>query len=350
MSKRNPKILIVATSQNTRGGITSVVKAHQQCSFWQQYKCKWLETHIDKGAVHKLLYFFKSFCTYLFILPFYDVVHIHTSEPPSALRKVPFMMLAKLFGKKTIVHFHSFSLETTINSKYNKVYKYLFQNADVTLVLSAYWKKEIEQTFQLGSKVSILYNPCSLADRTILYQRKKQILYAGTVNKRKGFTDLIRAFAKVSQNFPEWQIVFAGNGEIEQGELLAKELNIADQSIFLGWISGEAKSKAFQEASVFCLPSYAEGFPMAVLDAWAYDLPIITTPVGGLPDILVDGKNALVFEPGDVNLLAEQITRIIKDEALRASIEKESTKLAKTIFAQDVICNQLSIIYKVCLK
>ena len=89
---------------------------------------------------------------------------------------------------------------------------------------------------------------------------------------------------------------------------------------------------------------------MAVLDAWAYDLPIITTPVGGLPDILVDGKNALVFEPGDVNLLAEQITRIIKDEALRASIEKESTKLAKTIFAQDVICNQLSIIYKVCLK
>ena len=350
MSKENPRVLIIATSKNTRGGITSVVKAHQQCPLWEQYRCKWLETHIDKGAVHKLLYLFKSFFAYLFILPFYDLVHIHTSEPPSAVRKVPFMMLAKLFGKKTIVHFHSFSLETTINSKYKKVYKYLFQNADVTLVLSAYWKKEIEQTFELGNKVSILYNPCSLADRTTLYQRKKQILYAGTVNKRKGYTDLIKAFSKVSQSFPEWQIVFAGNGEIEQGELLAKELNISDQVIFLGWISGEAKSKAFQEASVFCLPSYAEGFPMAVLDAWAYDLPIITTPVGGLPDILVDGENALVFEPGDINLLAQQITTIIQDETLRASIEKKSTELAQTIFAQDVICSQLSTIYKVCLK
>lgn len=104
----------------------------------------------------------ESFLQFLLCVPFYDIVHIHTSEPPSALRKVLFMAVSKLLGKKVIVHFHSFSVDTTIKSKYQNVYRFLFGKADVVLVLSKYWQDELCRTFRFkDNKVKVLYNPCT---------------------------------------------------------------------------------------------------------------------------------------------------------------------------------------------
>lgn len=111
------------------------------------------------------------------------------------------MWLAKLFGKKTIVHFHSFSPETTISGKFKNVYRYLFTNADVVIVLSELWKKYVNDTFGLGDKVRVVYNPCTVDIFTQKYDKRKQILYAGTVNARKGYRDMIKAFAKFRLTF-----------------------------------------------------------------------------------------------------------------------------------------------------
>ena len=340
------RVLVVATSRKTRGGITSVVKAHETGEQWKKYHCRWIETHIDRGAAWKLFYLIRGLLTYIVFLPMCKIVHIHTSEPPSALRKCLFMWLAKLLGKKTIVHFHSFSPETTINGKYKNVYRYLFTRADVVIVLSQLWKKYVNNAFRLGDKVRVVYNPCTADVFPEKYEKKKQILYAGTVNARKGYEDMIKAFAKVASGFPDWQIVFAGNGELEQGRKLASELGIESQTVFLGWVSGEAKDKAFKEATVFCLPSYAEGFPMSVLDAWAYGLPVITTPVGGIPDVAQDGENMLLFGPGDVDALSEQMKRMITDCGLRDKISGQSKLLASTTFNINTINKELAKIYK----
>lgn len=64
------KVLVVATSHKTRGGITSVIKAHQQGAQWKEFHCKWIETHIDKGMFWKLFYLIKGLTTYLLLLPF----------------------------------------------------------------------------------------------------------------------------------------------------------------------------------------------------------------------------------------------------------------------------------------
>ena len=342
---RQKKVLILATSRKTRGGVTSVIKAHEQGEQWRRYHCKWVETHSDKNSAVRFLFFIKSFFSYLFLLPFYDLVHIHTSEPPSAARKATFMFLAKLLRKKSIIHFHSFSPETTINSRYKKIYKYLFSQADCILVLSEYWKREISQTFVLSEKINVLYNPSEKPDLSTKYEKTNRILYAGAINARKGYADLIKAFAKIANRFPEWKIVFAGNGEIEKAKILAKEFNIEKQTEFLGWVSGENKSKIFQEASVFCLPSYAEGLPMAVLDAWAYELPVITTPVGGIPDIVEDDINGIFFDAGNIDKLSQKLEMMIVDENLRNNIMLQSKKLSDTKFNVNVVNKQLEIIY-----
>lgn len=334
-----PKVLVVATSRKTRGGITSVVKAHETGEQWKRYHCRWIETHRDGNSLRKLWYLATALIEFLCLVPSYDIVHIHMSEPVSALRKLPFMFWARLWRKKTIVHFHSFSPETTIRSRYAWVYRYLFCNADAVVALSEYWKCEIGRKFNMDNKVRVIYNPCTtylsgngtFADAEVVVG-KKQILYAGTVNARKGYADMLRAFAKIAKRHEDWIITFAGNGEIENGKRMADELGISSQVLWLGWVNGADKDRAFREASVFCLPSYAEGFPMAVLDAWSYGLPVITTPVGGIPDVARDGENMLLFEPGDVDGLARQMERMISDAELRGRISRESLNFAKTMF------------------
>jgi glycosyltransferase involved in cell wall biosynthesis len=334
------RVLIIGTSANTRGGITSVINAHKEGNQWDEFNCKWLETHIDKSLPFKIIYFFKALIQYLFIVFRYDLIHIHLSEPVSAIRKLPFLCIAKLLRKKTIIHFHSFSPETTIESRYTGTYGFIFRNATAIVVLSEFWKQAIESKYILSNKVYVIYNPCAIPDYTQKFDKKKHILYAGTINNRKGYNDLISAFASIAKRNPDWKLVFAGNGDIEKAKELAN-----NQLEFLGWVHGQEKSKAFQEASVFCLPSYAEGFPMAVLDAWAYGVPVVTTPVGGLPDIIKDGVNALVFNPGDIKVLSEQLQKIIENDKLRELIKNESLQLSENDFNRSKITNQLHDLY-----
>ena len=340
------RVLVVCTSRKTRGGITSVVQAHEKGEQWRKFHCLWIGTHVDKGTFMKLWMLFSGFLKYLFFLPGADIVHFHLSEFSTAKRKRIFMPFALLLKKKIIVHFHAFSPDSTINGEYSDLYRYLFTNADAVVVLSNYWKKVVNEKYNLGDKVKVIYNPCTVTDLPEQYDKTNTVLYAGALNQRKGYADLIRAFAKVAKQHPNWSIVLAGNGEVEQAHELALSLSIDSQVKLLGWVSGSQKDKAYKEAKAFCLPSYAEGFPMAVLDAWAYGLPVITTPVGGIPDIAEDGKNLLLFNPGDIEKLADCLEQIISNASLRANLAAESQALALTTFSIDTINHQIGDLYE----
>lgn len=338
------KVLVIATSRKTRGGITSVVKAHETGEQWKKYHCKWIQTHRDGNPIRKIWYLVTALLKYIALLPFCDIVHIHIATTQSAKRKVLFFYPAKWLGKKTIFHFHP-SNEKFLFEPYNqKLYRSLFSKADLILVLSEQWRRWIKEALGLTEHIEVLYNPCPIVNhRTDL--RKKNILFAGTIIPRKGYADLIKGFAPIAPKHPDWKITFAGNGEIERAKEIAKEVHIENQVIFLGWVNGKEKEKAFQEASIYCLASYGEGFPMGVLDAWAYGIPCVVTPVGGLPDIITEGENALTFSPGDTETLAKQLERMITDDSLREKIEKESLNLSQTTFNINTINQQLDKIY-----
>lgn len=340
------RVLVIATSKKTRGGITSVVKAHERGEQWEEFGCVWIETHRDSCTLVKLLCLLKALWGYVIHLPFCDIVHIHVSEPVSAIRKCPFMWLAKLWRKKTIVHFHSFSPDTTIRGKHKGLYRFIFEKADILIVLSEMWRGYVTECFDINNKIRVLYNPCVAEVSDKVYEKKRQILYAGTLNRRKGYADMIKAFSLIANKYPDWCIALAGNGEMEMGKALAKELKVENEVHFLGWMNGEEKDRIFKESMFFCLPSYAEGFPMAVLDAWAYGLPVITTPVGGIPDIAQNGKNVLLFTPGDVYTLAEKMEKLICDDELRNNMSNQSLHLSATTFNANTINQKLGTIYK----
>lgn len=338
------KVLIVATSKYTRGGITAVIKQHQKGEQWKKFHCTWIGYHIDRSAALKLFFLCQALIRYVVLLPFFQIVHFQFSLRTDAKRTRAFFVLAKLHHKKTIVHLHCGDQLPEI---WNETYEYLFTNADLILVLSESIKKKVQGYIGKEYPIEVLYNPCVTLDETSVFEkRKKEILFAGKLDQNKGWYDVINAFSKIASKYKDWKLVFAGNGEVEQAKALAKQNGISKQCDFLGWVNGEQKKKAFLSASGLCLASYAEGFPMAVLDAWAYGVPVITTPVGGIPDIAEDGKNLLLFNSGDVNTLASQMEKFICNEELRKQLSDESIHLAKTIFNEQTINKQLTRIYQ----
>jgi glycosyltransferase involved in cell wall biosynthesis len=338
------KVLVVATSANAKGGIATVVKAFRQTDVWNEFSCRWLETHIDGSKFRKFIKFGYALVSYLFLLFRYNIVHIHVSTSVSANRKYFFFRLARLYRKKIVVHLHCGSQLSDI---WNSKYENMLTNADICLVLSQSIRDIVVERTGRKDNVEVLYNPCPTVGRKPKDDvGEKRILFAATLYREKGYLDLIDAFAKVYEKHPDWQLILAGNGSQEEGLMRINELGIQSGVTFLGWVSGEAKEREFRIASIFCLPSYAEGFPMAVLDAWAYGLPVVTTPVGGIPDIVIDGENGLLFNPGDKEALAIQLNRLIEDVELRNVLKGKSEELAFTIFNIKTIAMQLGQIYR----
>ena len=343
------KVLVVATSRKTRGGITSVVKAHETGEQWKKFHCRWIETHRDGPKWRKILYFLKAYLEFFLLVPFCDIVHIHVASYSSLKRKMYFLKLANLWHKKTIAHFHPHKPEVIFEKTTQLEYVYFFTHVNKIIVLSPQWQRWLEEALNITKNVQYIFNPCPIVNRTVSDYSSKYILFAGTLCKRKGFDTLLQAFARIAHKYPDWKVILAGNPKTENdAELMStlpKSLDIENQIVFPGWVRGTDKDKLFNSASIFCLASRAEGFPMAVLDAWAYGVPVVCTPAGGLPDIVRDGENALMFEYGDVERLSEQLDRMMSDENLRRRISEASLELAHTTFNVEDINKQIANLY-----
>ena len=339
-----PKVLIIATSKYTRGGITAVIKAQQKGEQWNRFHCKWIGYHVDRAGWIKALYYMYAFIRYCLLLPFYQIVHYQFSLQTDAKRSYYFFKIAKLLRKKTIIHLHC---GDQLSEIWSPMYEELFTRCNLALVLSPSIKRKVEEYIGTGHRVEVLYNPCpTISQITPFEKRENEILFAGTLNKNKGYADLITGFSKIAKKHPDWKLVFAGNGEVEHAKALADKLGVDDQCQFLGWVNGEQKDAAFRRASVLCLASYQEGFPMAVLDAWAYGVPVVSTPAGGLIDIIEEEKNGLLFNAGNTDMMADKLDKIISNTEFRSQIAAESKLLARTMFNIDNLNKQLGEIYK----
>lgn len=346
------RVLVVATGRKTRGGITSVIKAHETGEQWKKYNCVWIQTHRDGPAWRKILYYVTAWVEFLCLLPFCDLVHFHCAGKTSGKRKIAFAKVARKCGKLVIVHFHPPGPQDIEDPTSHEIVKTLFDLANKVLVLSPYWERLINTAYpDRHYPMEVLWNPCPEVKRDTS-NKKKQILFAGTIMQRKGYDVLLKAFGLIAHKYPDWNLVFAGNpylqdgiNEQEDGQKIANELGFANQVSWLGWVSGAAKEQVFNESSIYCLASEGEGFPMGVLDAWAYGLPCVMTPVGGIPDIVNDGVNGLIFPIGDVDTLAAKLNLLIPDCNLRTSIVEESDKWVNGTFCVDNVTKLLDKIY-----
>ena len=343
---KSTKVLVVATSRKTRGGITSVIKAHEYGSQWKEFNCEWIETVRDGNSVRKIFYLLKALILFIIKLPQSDIIHVHSALGTSIIRKNIFISIGKLFNKKIILHFHAAEKTILDNSESNKAYRKIFNKANIIIVLSDSWKSLLIEKLKLDrEKIRVLYNPTPKVNRSKI--KKPIILFAGTLIKRKGYDTLIRAFNRIANktSVKSWKLVLAGNGEIDNAKEMITKFHLENRVELPGWIDGEQKETLFKESSIFCLPSLAEGFPMAILDAWAYGIPCVMTPVGGIPDIVTQDTEGIMVPVNDDTELSNALLRLIESESLRNNIVFNTDNRIRTDFNLTFISHQLNEIY-----
>lgn len=292
-----------------------------------------------KNSIANLLQLLYSLVVTTFRLTFCrstKIVHIHTASYNSFKRSALFISLAKFFKRKVVIHIHGGGFKEYYEKNTSFVHKNLLK-CDTIIALTEYWKKFFEG---LGFE-NVIVVP-NIVDSPTIQERKcndgkTHILYLGLITKAKGIFDLLDVINKHKAEFDGKIILhIGGNGETTLLQNIIKEHNLSNIVQFEGWVSGDKKVELLNNADVFILPSYTEGLPISILEAMSYSLPVITTPVGGIPEVVKDGENGLLFTPGDKDTLYKAIDKFAINKGPQEDMGKKSYNLVQPHFPGNV--------------
>ncbi|MBU2892244.1 glycosyltransferase family 4 protein [Colwellia sp. D2M02] len=346
--------LMISTDPKGQGGIATVVSGYYAEGLMTDLSFIKINTHSssNKTKISAFIWFLFSLIKLTYYGVFYKlgVAHIHMASRGSYTRKSIILRICKFLGAKTIIHLHGAEFED-FYSKESSEKKQIkiretFNLADKVVVLSSQWLSWINTIIQNRSKACIVYNAVpkvKLPKRTI---NNKNILFLGRLGNRKGTEDLIVAFSKISIEFPTIELHLGGDGDIRYYQEVSKKLGVVDQVKFLGWVAGDSKDECLANATIYCLPSYNEGFPMGVLEAMSAGIPVVASTAGGIPDAITNKKEGLLVKAGDVDALTEALRSLLSDEKLRAQYSDAAKIKYQENFSPDVIIPQLKNIYK----
>ncbi|KQU05245.1 glycosyl transferase family 1 [Methylobacterium sp. Leaf469] len=174
-----------------------------------------------------------------------------------------------------------------------------------------------------------------------------RLFYHGRVDRRKGVLDFIDALGLVRASGVPFEAIISGIGpDVESSKARAAELNFSESEIrFTGYADYDTVPDLYRAADVFVSPTYAEGFSNTILEAMAAGLAVVSTHSVGVSDCLRDGENGLMVQPGDVPALAEALTRVIEDDALRARLARDGLEECRRVYSWGAVGRRIMDVY-----
>jgi glycosyltransferase involved in cell wall biosynthesis len=202
------------------------------------------------------------------------------------------------------------------------------------------WGADLPDTDNLPSKERLAELYPTLRNRSIL-------LFLSRLHPKKGLDLLIPAFAALAQEFTGWLLVLAGpdeGGYQAKLQHMVDEFGLAHRVVLTGMVTGEAKAALLANADLFVLPSYSEGFPMAVVEALGYGLPTVLTTTCYIPE--VSEKHAGLVVPAEQNALTEALREMLRDKDLRRLCGQNAQSLAREQFSWEAVVKQTEAFYQ----
>jgi glycosyltransferase involved in cell wall biosynthesis len=243
--------------------------------------------------------------------------------------------LCKRLKLPLVVHFHGYdAVRNSVIAKNSLAYKKMFSQASFIFSVSHVMTAKL---IALGCPAEkIVYNPCgphpSFFSVVPTYS-KKQIIAIGRFVEKKSPDLLIIAFSKVLQIHPDTLLIFGGDGPLlNTCKQLAHELNISEHVVFLGIISPKVYQQYLSESQVFAQHSITasdgdmEGTPVAILEASAAGLPIVSTLHAGIPDVIINGQTGYLVAEKDIESMANKIITLLSDKSLITTMGAEGKR------------------------
>ena len=340
------KVLMVGSAEQSGGGVASVLRLMKTMPFWGKYRCGWLGTQIQRGYGVKLWYAMKAYAKALVAIWKYDIVHFHTVPDKICLViQMPVLLMALLGRKKIIMHIHMGNqLE---DHTHNKLFVWCLNRADCVVLLAKKWQNLFEVLFpSVKVKTAVIYNACAPTPAVDYSVKEKSIIFAAHLDENKRADLLLEAWRNLKVDYPDWHVTIMGNGDVEGYSRMSHEMGLDDSVTFTGYITGKQKEDVWNKASIYCMCSRHEGFPMVVLEAWARGIAVVTTPVGGLPDVIEEGRNCLTFPFGDAKGLERQLRKLMDSAGLRRSMAVYSKEFGEKTFAPENVNQSIEELYE----
>jgi glycosyltransferase involved in cell wall biosynthesis len=326
-----PRIWLVSPAPWTKGGVAEVARHILVSPLSRNWRISIVPTYVAGPLPLKLIWALLGFVMVFagLILRPPSLAHINVGVRGSFARKLVIVTLLRIRRVPFVLHVHGSRFDKFVEGvkgPLRSALNWMFTGADAVLALSDQWAKSISDLIP-GANVIVLPNAVDTAQytdigldrlekRTARNEECKRAVFLGELSQRKGVPDLIVAWKSVERQVPGARLTLAGNGEITRARELCRENLVEDFVDIPGWIGPGEKRELLRDADVFVLPSYAEGVPIALLEAMAAGLPSVVTPVGGFLDAVTDRREAIIVSPGDTETLAQALVELFQDEEL----------------------------------
>lgn len=302
------KVLFIGPDVNNRGGIVAVLRAYRDNL--PAFHC--LSTNSGKGFIPGIINFVRTVIALPFVRLFtpYTILDVHGSSYKSWRRKRIIIAVGHALGFRIIFHIHAGALRKFTEEKGKEYILSTTRKCDKVVFLTQAWARYARE--ELGCEhVETLMNivaPPAMAKIPRKEGSPLSLVYLGYLLQPKGIFDLLDVMVA---NRDRWRgkvtLTIGGQYNEQLIKDFIRDNGLSDMVTFLGWVKGDQKDRIMATSDVLILPSYFEGMPICILEAMTYAMPVITTPVGGIPEIMTDGVEGTFITPGDKKALADAI-------------------------------------------
>ncbi|HEY0077650.1 MAG TPA: glycosyltransferase family 4 protein [Pyrinomonadaceae bacterium] len=255
----------------------------------------------------------------------FDVIHIFSASYFSfVLAPTPALLVAKLYGKKSVLNYRSGQAEEHLR-RWRRTAIPTIRLADVIAVPSGYL---VDVFARFGLRARQIFNIVELERYSFRERRPLRPVFLSNRNFEPLYNVacVLRAFAVIQRSFPEARLTLAGDGS-QRAELesLARELELRNTQ-FLGRVPQKRMHELYDAADIFLNASNIDNMPGSIIEAFASGLPVVTTEAGGIPYIVTHGETGLLVPCGNHEALAANALGLLEDEALASKIAEAARR------------------------
>jgi len=268
-----------------------------------------------------------------------DLLHVHYAIPhASAAYMAKKIVAAQGLTIPVITTLHGTDITLVGRDKtFAPVVAFSINESDAITAVSQNLRDETYKIFDIRKNIQVIHNfvdvnrfhkkPIDAFRKVIAPNAEKILLHASNFRKIKRVQDVVRIFAEVNKKLRS-KLLFVGDGpERPAAENLCRDLNLCDDMRFVG--KQEQMEEILAVADLFILPSEYESFGLAALEAMAAGVPVISTNVGGLPEININGQTGYLSDIGDIDDMSGHAIEILQDETLLKKFKANAAEQAK---------------------